>query len=108
MERLKPFLFLIAAGVLLALTDPALAGNKFVTIGGGVSGISREKVALLKTISGYAGGIIIFISVAALLTRQRYEGTVLMANKKKSLDASVIVPLVLSVVGLGLIAISFL
>jgi nitrate reductase gamma subunit len=94
--------------VLLVIAEPLLAGNKFVTIGGGVSGISREKIALLKTISGYAGGIIITISIAALLTRRRYEGTVLMANKKKRVDAAVVAPLVLSVLGLVLIGISFL
>ncbi len=108
MGRFTPLLLLIIAGVLLVMTDPALAGNKFVTIGGGVSGISREKIALLKTISGYAGGIIILISMAALITRQRYEGTALIASKKKKMDASVIAPLVLSVFGLVLIGISFL
>jgi nitrate reductase gamma subunit len=108
MRHFKPFLFFIVAGVLLVIAEPLLAGNKFVTIGGGVSGISREKIALLKTISGYAGGIIILISLAALLTRRRYEGTILIASKRKKMDASVIVPLVLSVVGLVLIGISFI
>jgi nitrate reductase gamma subunit len=94
--------------VLLFLADPALAGIKFVTIGGGVSGISREKIALLKTISGYAGGVIILISLAALLTRSRYEGAIMMASKKKKIDATIIAPLIFSLIGLVLIGVSFI
>ena len=68
--------FAVAAQLLLLLVwglEPALA-NKFETIGGGVSGLSRDKLDLLKQISLYTGSFFVFLGVVALLTRKRFEG----------------------------------
>ncbi len=108
MGRIKLFLFLIVSVALLVLADPALAGNKFTTISGGVSGVDLKKLALLKDISGYAGGVMLVISLAALLTRRRHGGDSMSANKKNRMDTSIIAPLILSGIGLIFIIIYFI
>ena len=66
---------LITSLALLSIFDPALA-NKFETIGGGVTGLSQEKLQLLKQISLYSGGFLLLLSIMAMLTRNRFEGFV--------------------------------
>ncbi len=105
-SRYLPPLLLFALVLITGMIDPAVAGNKLNTIGGGVSGVSREKIAMLKDISGYAGGLLIVISMASLLTRRRYEGSAMIASKKRW-EASIIVPLILITIGLGMLWISF-
>jgi nitrate reductase gamma subunit len=106
MQRIKPFLFLIAAGLLLAITDPSLAGNKFTTIGGGVSGQSKDKIALMKNLSIYIGGFLVLVGIAGLATKKRFEGMVLMASGK-GVDKAVIISIIIMLVGFGLIGIYF-
>ena len=73
--------FLLTLSLLgLLLAEPALA-NKFETIGGGVSGLSREKVLLLKEIVRYSGAFLIFLGGIALITRKRFEGFIGAAGK---------------------------
>ncbi len=104
MDRVKPFLFLIAAAFLLAITDPALAGNKFTTIGGGVVGQKEEKIALIKNLSGYLGGFLVLVGIAGLVTRKRFEGMVMMVTGKK-FDPAVVASLVVMIIGFALIGV---
>ncbi len=106
MDRVKPFLFLIAAAFLLAISDPALAGNKFTTIGGGVSGQSKEKIALMKNLSIYIGGFLVLVGIAGLATKKRFEGMVLMATGKGA-DKAAIISLIIMIIGFGLIGVYF-
>ncbi len=94
--------FTITTMLLFALiaADPALA-NKFETIGGGVGGISREKLMLLKEISVYAGAFFLFLGIAALLTRGRFEGFI-------GLKSGVAGPIFLLVLGALMTAVGYL
>lgn len=56
-----------------AHVDPALA-NKFETISGGVNGLDREKIELLKTVSRYSGLFLFFLALLSWITRHRFEG----------------------------------
>jgi hypothetical protein len=95
------FLMLCCAGA-----DPVLA-NKFETISGGISGLDREKVKLLKDISLYAGCFLIFLAMLALVTRRRFEGFVGYSRRN---DTSAVVKgaAVLTAVGSAFIGLSFL
>jgi len=95
------FLLLWCAGI-----DPVLA-NKFETISGGVSGMSREKLDLLKNISLYLGGFLIFLALLALLTRNRFEGFVGYSGRD-SFSAALKGATVLTVAGSVFIGLSFL
>lgn len=106
MERSKPLLFLIIAGLLLAMVDPALASNKFTTIGGGVSGQSKEKIALMKNLSVYIGGFLVLVGIAGLATKRRFEGMVLMATGKGA-DKAALISLIIMIVGIALIGVYF-
>ncbi len=107
MKRFKPLLFLIVTGLLLAMmADPALAENKFTTIGGGVVGQSEQKVALLKNLSIYLGGFLVLVGIAGLATKRRFEGMVLMATGKGA-DKAAIISLIIIIIGLGLIGVYF-
>ena len=106
MGRVKPFLFLVAAALLLAIADPVLAGNKFTTIGGGVSGQSKEKVALMKNLSIYIGGFLVLVGIAGLATKKRFEGMVLMATGKGA-DKAAIISIIIMIIGFGLIGVYF-
>jgi len=102
---------LISVPLLLTLLlciglEPVLA-NKFETIGGGVSGLSREKVQILKQISFYSGGFLLFLSVLALLARNRFEGFVGYSSRNKS-GSALKGALVLGVFGGLLVGISYL
>lgn len=96
-----PLLLLLLVGL-----EPALA-NKFETIGGGVSGLSREKVQTLKQISLYGGCFLLFLGVLALLARNRFEGFVGYSSRNKS-DSSWKGALVLGVLGGLLVGASYL
>ena len=102
MHRNLPSILILAA---ILLAEPALA-NKFETIGGGVSGLSREKILLLKEIVYYAGGFLIFLGVMALVTRKRFEGFVGIAGK--GTGAATKGGIAMMVVGAILIGLSFL
>jgi len=69
--------------VLLAIlvVEPVFA-NKFTTIGGGVGGVSREKIAGLQMISLGAGIFFSFLGFVALLGRRRFEGLVVTYTGK--------------------------
>lgn len=95
------FLMLFCAGA-----DPLFA-NKFETISGGVSGMDREKVRLLKNISLYAGGFLIFLALLALVTRNRFEGFVGYSSRGDS-SATLKGATVLTVIGTLFIGLSFL
>ncbi len=92
--------------VTLAIVEPALA-NKFQTIGGGVSGGSASKVAVLKEIALYAGGFLIFLGLSSLLTRNRFEGLIGMRSSKKEVELITAVPIVLIVIGGLLLVVHF-
>ncbi len=100
-RNLLPLLFLASA----LLAEPTLA-NKFETIGGGVSGLSREKILLLKEIVYYAGGFLLFLGVMALVTRNRFEGFVGIAGKGPG--AATKGGIAMMVIGGVLIGLSFL
>jgi hypothetical protein len=100
-------LFLTLLALLIIAIEPAFAGNKFTTIGGGVSGTETEKLARLKDLSPWAGGFLILMSFAALMTKNRYEGLIGLVTGKK-FEAVAIVPIVLFVLGLILIGVYFI
>ncbi len=74
-------LITLALLLIVAAIEPALA-NKFETIGGGVSGMDKEKIELLQTISLYAGGFFFFLAITVALTRNRFEGFVGYSSRK--------------------------
>jgi len=94
--------------LLLALlfTEPVYA-NKFETIGGGVSGANASKLSILKEIALYAGGFIIFLGLASLITRNRFEGLIGVRSKKKRFELVLVTPILLIVVGGILLLIHF-
>ncbi len=96
MPRLTIYLLFIIA-VTIAI-DPALAGNKFTTIGGGVSGSSHEKFQVLKSISAIFGGFLILLGVLSFITRGRFEGLVGMVTGR-AFEAVTVVPVVLIILG---------
>ncbi len=98
---------LLGSLLLLALAiDPAFAGNKFTTIGSGVSGEQSQKLEHLQKLTPWAGGFLILVGLAALATKNRYEGLIGLVTGKK-FDAVTVVPIVLMIIGLILIGISF-
>jgi hypothetical protein len=98
--------FVFLALLFFAAVEPALA-NKFETIGGGVSGLSREKVALMKQISFYAGGFFLLFSFLMLITRNRFEGFVGVSSNQ-GLGIVFKGALTTSVIGIVLMGLSFL
>lgn len=68
MKRLSPALLsiLVLATILFA---PELLANKFETMGGGVSGMSWEKVRLLKMIGLGFGGFVFLSGLMILIFR---------------------------------------
>jgi len=106
MQRLSLYLVLIL--LLWGMgADPVLA-NKFETISGGVNGMNQEKIELLKTISLYAGGFLLFLSMIALLTRKRFEGFVGYSSRSGGTSTTLIGVAVLTFAGTVFIALSFL
>jgi len=104
----RPLITLLFAGLVgLLFIEPAIA-NKFQTIGGGVSGGSEKKLAVLKEIALYAGSFLIFLGAMALLTRNRFEGTIGMRSKGDNLGPVIIVPIILMIFGSTLIFFHFL
>jgi hypothetical protein len=92
---------------LVIAIDPAFAGNKFTTIGGGVSGTETEKLARLKDLTPWAGGFFILMAIASLATKNRYEGLVGLVTGRK-FEAVAIVPIVLFILGLILVGVYFI
>lgn len=103
MHRSIILLPLVLLGILL---PELLLANKFETIGGGVSGLSREKIQLLKQVVYYSGGFLVFLGAMALITRNRFEGFVGMAGK--GTNAATQGGITLLVIGSVLIGLSFL
>jgi hypothetical protein len=99
-------LVLVTLALLIIAIEPALAGNKFTTIGGGVSGSKTEKIALFQALMPWAGGFLILVGIAALLTKNRYEGLIGLVTGRK-FEAVTVVPLVLMAIGLFLIVLYF-
>jgi hypothetical protein len=87
--------------------DPVLA-NKFETISGGVNGMNREKIELLKTISLYAGGFLLFLSLLALVTRKRFEGFIGYSSRSGGSSTTLTGVAILTVAGTVFIGLSFL
>ncbi len=92
------FYLLFAVLISVAVFDPALAGNKFTKIGGGVSGSSGDKIELLKSMRGILGGFMVLLGVIAFATRGRFEGLVGMVTGKR-FEAVTVVPIVLIILG---------
>lgn len=92
------FLLLVAA-----LSDPALAGNKFTTIGSGVSGGQEEKVFILKRVGAYTGIFLILLGGLSLLTRDRFEGFIGLRRKGRKASRA---PYILMLIG-ALLALLF-
>lgn len=92
--------------VLAGSFEPALA-NKFQTIGGGVSGLDQEKIAVLQQISAIAGTFFIFLGIVAFLTRNRFESMAALNTGKLS-DSVNAGPIVLTILGGILIGLYFL
>ena len=105
MQRYSVYLLLFFM-LLFAGADPLYA-NKFETISGGVSGMDHEKIDLLKDISLYAGGFLIFLAILALATRNRFEGFLGYSGRGDS-SATIKGSVILSVIGTLFIGLSFL
>ncbi len=97
MSRYTTILIITLLLVLVAI-DPALAGNKFTTIGGGVSGSDAEKFRVLKGVGGIFGGFLILLGIASFLTRGRFEGLVGMVTGER-FEAVTVVPIILLILG---------
>jgi hypothetical protein len=106
MRRVASVLFL-ALLIFIAVSDPALAGNKFTKIGGGVSGSSGDKIELLKSMRGIFGGFLVLLGIIAFATRSRFEGLVGMVTGKR-FEAVTVVPIVLIILGSILILTHYL
>ncbi len=104
MSRYTTILIITILLVLVAI-DPALAGNKFTRIGGGVSGSDAEKLEVLKGVGGIFGGFLILLGVVSFLTRGRFEGLVGMVTGER-FEAVTVVPIVLIILG-GLLVIYY-
>lgn len=98
--------FVILMLLFFAAIEPALA-NKFETISGGVSGLSREKLALIKQVSLYAGGFFLLLSLLMLINRNRFEGFV-GSSSRKGLSSEVKGAIFTAVIGVVLVGLSFL
>lgn len=105
---MRRLVILIITSVILSLflLEPAIAGNKFETISGGVSGFDDKKIAQLKSLVPYAGGFLVFLGAITILTRNHFEGMVLV-NKRSRISSSVIIGLLLMLLG-GLLVWKFL
>ena len=88
------------------IVDPALA-NKFETISGGVNGMNKEKIRLLKDISLYAGGFLVFLAILSIITRNRFEGFVGYSSRSDS-SSTLQGATILTVAGTLFIGLSFL
>jgi len=97
MRRATPYI-LLALIIFVAVYDPALAGNKFTRIGGGVSGSSNEKIEFLKSLRGIFGGFLVLLGVLSFATRGRFEGLVGMVTGK-TFEAVTVIPIILIVLG---------
>jgi hypothetical protein len=106
MRRVASIL-LLALLIIIAINDPALAGNKFTKIGGGVSGSSSDKIELLKSMRGILGGFMVLLGIIAFATRGRFEGLVGMVTGKR-FEAVTIVPILLIILGSVLILTHYL
>jgi len=104
--RVHRRIILVVWLLLLVGLEPALA-NKFETIGGGVSGLSDEKVQTLKQISFYGGGFLLFLGTMGLLSRNRFEGFIGYARRGE-LSPALKGAIALGVIGSLLIGISYL
>lgn len=81
---------------LTAVAVPEIAfANKFTTIGGGVSGISEEKLNILKQIGAYTGTFFILLGILSIATRDRFESFVGMRLKGQGVAPASYVLLVL-------------
>jgi hypothetical protein len=89
---------LLALTIIVIAIDPALAGNKFTTIGGGVAGSDYEKLEALKTIGAVFGGFLVALGILSFLTRGRFEGLIGMVTGK-TFEAVTVVPIVLIILG---------
>ncbi len=90
----------------LLLIEPVYA-NKFETIGGGVSGANASKLSILKEIALYAGGFLLFLGLASLVTRNRFEGLIGVRSKNKKFELVLVTPILLMVAGGILLLIHF-
>lgn len=97
MRRATPYV-LLALIIFIAICDPALAGNKFTRIGGGVSGSSSDKIEFLKSLRGIFGGFLVLLGVLSFATRSRFEGLVGMVTGS-TFDAVTIIPIILIILG---------
>ncbi len=86
MQRIS---WILLALVLIGLPLEPVLANKFVTISGGVGGVSSEKLRTLKEIALIAGAVLALIGILGLLTRGRFEGLIGLANPKQVFSAAV-------------------
>jgi hypothetical protein len=101
------FFLILALVIIVAVNDPALAGNKFTKIGGGVAGSSSDKIAFLKSLRGIFGGFLVLLGIIAFATRGRFEGLVGMVTGK-TFEAVTVVPVILIILGSILMLTHFL
>lgn len=88
----------MSLALIVIAIDPTLAGNKFTTIGGGVSGSDAEKFAVLKVIGAIFGGFLLLLGVLSFVTRNRFEGLIGMVSGK-TFEAVTVVPVILIILG---------
>lgn len=69
----------------LIVPEVSLA-NKFATIGGGVSGVSDEKLNVLKQIGAYTGTFFILLGILSIVTKDRFEGFIGMRLKGQGIS----------------------
>lgn len=92
---INPLLALLVVSISGLLVPETAFANKFTTIGGGVSGLSDEKINILKQIGAYTGTFFILLGVLSVVTKDRFESFVGMRSKNQGVSPASYVLLVL-------------
>lgn len=82
----KPVITLLFVSIAALVVPEVSFANKFATIGGGVSGVSDEKLKILKQIGAYTGTFFILLGILSILTKDRFEGFIGMRSKDQGIS----------------------
>lgn len=91
----KPAIALVFVSIAALVVPEISFANKFATIGGGVSGVSDEKLNILKQIAAYAGTFFILLGILSIVTKDRFEGFIGMRSKDQGISPAAYVLIVL-------------
>ncbi|MET0014708.1 MAG: hypothetical protein ABW088_13745 [Sedimenticola sp.] len=101
---MKRYGYLIFGLILACLAmEPALAGNKFEIIGGGVTGSDASKLAFVQTFLYVASGVFLLLAVLAVISPTRKNASFLTFTLWKE-SAAIFMVLCLLSLGLALFA----